>query len=104
VGRVAGVLTRIAAAAAVLGLAGWATALLTIIGDQDVPEPLIRAAQGAQWIAVLGVLPATFLLVSSVRHRTGAIRVAGSVCLLLALAGTAWFAQAYGLLLPDVSY
>jgi hypothetical protein len=88
----------------VLGLAGWTTVVLVVMGGQEVPEPLIRAAQGAQWAGVLGVLPAAFLLVTSVRHRTGPIRIAGSVCLLLALAGTAWFAQAFGLLSPDVSY
>jgi CubicO group peptidase (beta-lactamase class C family) len=102
--RPARALTRVAAAAAVLGLAGWTTVVLVVMGGQEVPEPLIRAAQGAQWVGVLGVLPAAFLLVTSVRHRTGPIRIAGSVCLLLALAGTAWFAQAFGLLSPDVSY
>jgi hypothetical protein len=88
----------------VLGLAGWTTVILIIMGDQEVPDALIRAAQGAQWVGALGVLPAAFLLIKSVRHRTGPIRIAGSVCLLLALAGTAWFAQAFGLLSPDVSY
>jgi hypothetical protein len=103
-GRWARILTRIAAAAAVLGLAGWTSVMLLIIGDQDLPEPLIRAAQGAQWVALFGVLPAAVLAVASVRHRAGAIRTLGSVCLLLALVGTAWFAQAFGLLSPDVSY
>jgi hypothetical protein len=43
-------------------------------------------------------------LVASVRYREGVLGVLGSVCLLLALAGTAWFAEAFGLLSPDLSY
>jgi CubicO group peptidase (beta-lactamase class C family) len=104
VGRVARILTRIATAAAVLALAGWTAVVLTVSGLQDVPEPLIRALQGAQWLALAGVLPAAVLLVASVRHRTGLIRILGSVCLLLALVGTGWFAQSFGLLSLDVSY
>jgi hypothetical protein len=102
--RPARVLTRIAACAAVLGLAGWTVVITMIMGDQEVPDTLIRTAQVAQWAGVVGMLPAAFLVITSVRHRTGPIRIAGSVCLLLALAGTAWFAQAFGLLSPDVSY
>jgi len=104
IGRVARVLTRIAAAAALLALGGWAVAVLTIVGLQDVPEPLIRVLQGAQWVAVLGVLPATVALVASVRHRSGPIRILGSVFVLLSLVGLGWFAQAFGLLSLDVSY
>jgi hypothetical protein len=98
------VLTRIAACAAVLGLAGWTVVIMMIMGDHEVPEALIRTVQGAQWAGVVGMLPAAILVVTSVRHRAGPIRITGSVCVLLALAGTAWFAQAFGLLSPDISY
>lgn len=103
-GRTARVLTRVAAAAAVLALVGWTAVVLTIAGLGDVPALLIHALQAAQWMALAGVLPAAFVLVSSVRHRTGAMRVVGSVLLLLALVGTAWFAQGFDLLSLDVSY
>jgi CubicO group peptidase (beta-lactamase class C family) len=103
-GRVARVLTRVAAAVALLALAGWTAVVVTISGLQEVPEPLLRALQGAQWVALLGVLPAAARLVASVRYREGVLGVLGSVCLLLALAGTAWFAEAFGLLSPDLSY
>jgi CubicO group peptidase (beta-lactamase class C family) len=103
-GRVARILTRIGAAAAVLALGGWTAVVLAIVSDQDVPEPLIRALQATQWVALLGVLPAAVLLVASVRHRARPIRIVGSVSLLLALVGTAWFAQSFGLLSLDVSY
>jgi CubicO group peptidase (beta-lactamase class C family) len=103
-GRRARLLTRIATAAAVLALGGWTAVVLTIAGLQDVPEAIVRALQAAQWVALIGVLPAALLVVASVRHRAGTIRILGSVCLLLALVGTAWFAQSFGLLSPDVSY
>lgn len=102
--RAARVLTRIAAAAAVLALAGWTALVLTIAGLQDVPEAFIRVLQGAQWVALAGVLPSALLVVASVRYRAGLIRTLGNVSLLLALVGTAWFAQAFGLLSLDVSY
>lgn len=102
--RAARVLTRIAAAAAVLALAGWTALVLTIAGLQDVPEAFIRVLQGAQWVALVGVLPSALLVVASIRYRAGLIRTLGNVSLLLALVGTAWFAQAFGLLSLDVSY
>jgi CubicO group peptidase (beta-lactamase class C family) len=104
VNRLARTPTRVAVAAAVFALAGWAAVVVTIAGLQDVPVALLRALQAAQWVALLGLVPAAALLVGTIRHRAGALRVIGSVCVLLALAGTAWFAQAYGLLAPDVSY
>ena len=102
--RAARVLTRIAAAAAVLALAGWTALVLTIAGLQDVPEAFIRVVQGAQLVALVGVLPSALLVVASLRYRAGLIRTLGNVSLLLALVGTAWFAQAFGLLSLDVSY
>jgi CubicO group peptidase (beta-lactamase class C family) len=104
VGGAARVLSRIAAVAAVLALAGWTAVISTIAGLQDVPEPLIRALQGAQWMALFGVIPAAIALVVHVRCRAGLARILGSVLLMLALVGTAWFALVFGLLSPAVSY
>jgi hypothetical protein len=104
VGGAARVLTRIAAACAVVALAGWTTAVLMIIGLQDVPEPVLRAMQGAQWAALIGVIPAAVGLVVTVQRRAGRARILGSVLPLLALVGTAWFALFFGLVSPSVSY
>jgi CubicO group peptidase (beta-lactamase class C family) len=104
VGGAARVLTRIATAAAVLALAGWTIAILMIIGMQNVPDPFIRALQGAQWAALIGVIPAAIGLVVTVQRRAGKARILGSVFPMLALVGTAWFALVFGLLSPSVSY
>jgi CubicO group peptidase (beta-lactamase class C family) len=104
VGGAARLLSRIAAVAAVLVLVGWTAVISTIAGLQDVPEPLIRALQGAQWVALFGVIPAAIALVVHVRCRAGLARILGSVLLMLALVGTAWFALVFGLLSPAVSY
>ena len=103
-GRAARILTRVATGCAVLALAGWAAVIAQIAELQDVPEPVIRALQAAQWVALLGVIPAAIGLVVAVRHRAGPGRVLGSALLLLALVGTASFAVVFGLLSPSVSY
>jgi CubicO group peptidase (beta-lactamase class C family) len=104
VGRTARVLTRVATAVAVLALAGWAMVIVRAAGLQDVPEPLLQALRAAQWVTLIGVIPAAVGLVVTVRHRAGVVRILGSVCLLLALVGTTWFALVFGLLSPTVSY
>jgi hypothetical protein len=104
VGGAARVLSRIAVVAAVLALAGWTAVIFTIVGSQEVPGPLIRALHGAQWIALIGVIPAAIALVVRVRYRAGRARIIGSVLVMLALVGTAWFALVFGLLSPTVSY
>jgi CubicO group peptidase (beta-lactamase class C family) len=103
-GHTARVLTRLATACAVLALAGWVFVIVTIAGLQDVPTTAIRLLQGAQWVALAGVVPATIGLIVAVRFRAGLMRLVGSVLLLLALVGTAWFALVFGLLSPTVSY
>ncbi|MDT7784674.1 MAG: hypothetical protein QOF58_3093 [Pseudonocardiales bacterium] len=104
VGRTARILTRVAAAAGVLALAGWVVVIVTISGMQDLPAPLIHALQAAQWVALAGVIPAAISLVVTVRRRAGRVAVLGSVLLLLALVGISWFALVFGLLSPAVSY
>ncbi|MBC8092244.1 MAG: beta-lactamase family protein [Pseudonocardia sp.] len=103
-GRTARTLTRIAAASAVLALAGWMVVVVSIAGLTDVPEPAIRALQVAQWVALVGLLPAAVRLVLLVRHRAGRARILGNAVRFLALAGTAWFAVLFGLLSASVSY
>jgi hypothetical protein len=88
----------------VLALAGWVFVIVTIAGLEDVPTTAIRLLQGAQWVALAGVVPATIGLIVAVRFRAGLMRLLGSVLLLLALVGTAWFALVFGLLSPTVSY
>ena len=104
VGRTARILTWIAAAAGVLALAGWAAAIVTTSGLQDLPASLIHGLQAAQWVALAGVIPAAVGLVVAVRRRAGRAAVLGSVLLLLALGGISWFALVFGLLSPAVSY
>ncbi|WP_433555408.1 serine hydrolase domain-containing protein [Pseudonocardia xinjiangensis] len=104
VGRTARILTRVAAAAGVLALAGWAVVIVTISGLQDLPAPLIHALQAAQWVALAGVVPAAVGLVVAVRRRAGRAAVLGSVFLLPAMVGISWFALVFGLLSPSVSY
>jgi CubicO group peptidase (beta-lactamase class C family) len=102
--RVATTLTRIATAAGVLALVGWALVIPAVGRLQDVPAPAIRAVQGAQLLALVGVLPAAVALVLALRRRAGAARVVGALAVLLALVGLGWVAAMSGLLQPSVSY
>jgi CubicO group peptidase (beta-lactamase class C family) len=103
-GRAADAMTRAATASAVVALAGWTLAIGTIAGLQDVPEPVIRVLQAAQWVGLIGVLPAAIQLLLLVRQRAGLARILGNAIRLLALVGTAWFALVFGLLSAAVSY
>jgi CubicO group peptidase (beta-lactamase class C family) len=103
-GRVTRILTKIAAIGTVLALAGWTITVLTVMGLQDVPAASLRQLQVVQAIGVLGLVPAVLQVVSAVRHRHGWRRVAGTVLVVLALAGIAWFAFEFRLLAPSVSY
>ncbi|GIJ23042.1 serine hydrolase domain-containing protein [Micromonospora lutea] len=103
-GRTARVLTRVAVAGALLALAGWTVSVVSIMGLRDVPDASLRVVQLMQLIGLLGVLPAAVRLVDDLRRRAGWHRVAGSVAVLLALAGTAWFAVEFMLLAPSISY
>ncbi|MFI9527118.1 serine hydrolase domain-containing protein [Micromonospora rosaria] len=103
-GRTARVLSRVAVAGALLALVGWAVAVVSIMGFQDVPAATLRVVQALQLLGVLGVLPAVVRLVDDVRRRVGWPRIVGSTLVLLALAGTGWFAVEFMLLAPSVSY
>ena len=103
-GRTARVLSRLAVASAVLALVGWAASIVTIMGLQDVPAAVLRTVQVLQLIGLLGVLPAAVRLVDDLRRRVGWSRTTGSALLLLALAGTGWFAVEFMLLAPSISY
>lgn len=103
-GRVWRVLTRVASASAVVAVLGWAVVVTTVMGLQEVPAGQLRVLQGLQVLGVLGLVPAVVRVVGDVRRRAGWWRVAGSVLVLLALAGVAWFALTYRLIAPSVSY
>ncbi|WP_431729430.1 serine hydrolase domain-containing protein [Verrucosispora sp. TAA-831] len=103
-GRTARVLSRVAVAGALLALTGWAVSVVTVMGLQDVSAASLRTIQALQVIGLLGVLPAGVRLVDDVRRRVGRHRVAASALILLALAGTGWFAVEFMLLAPSISY
>ena len=103
-GRTARVLTRVAAASAVLAVAGWAVAITTIMGLVDLPEGGLRALQVLQGVGILGLVPATVRVVGDLRRRAGGRRVAAGVLMLLALGVVAWFAVTYRLIAPSLSY
>jgi hypothetical protein len=103
-GRTTRLLTRIATVAAVLALGGWTATVLTVMGLEDVSEFSLRQLQVVQALGVLGIVPAALQVVDAVRHRHGWRRILGTVLVLLALAGIAWFAFEFRLLAPSVSY
>lgn len=103
-GRPARIATRVASAAALVALAGWFVAATTVMGLQEVPATGLRVLQGLQALGVLGLVPALVRVIGDVRRHAGWRRVLGSVLVLLALAGVAWFAVTYRLLAPSVSY
>lgn len=102
-GRLARVLTRVAVACALIALSGWLVTFTAIMSYADYPGWAIRVVQGFQLLAGLGVIPAVFVVVDTVRRRTWA-RVAGAVLVLLALAGMTWFANTFLLLAPSITY
>ena len=103
-GRLSRTLAKIGVVSAVLALAGWALTVMTVMGLEDVSEFSLRQLQVVQGIGVLGLVPAVLQLVGAVRNRHGWRRVLGLVLVVLALAGTAWFAFEFRLLAPSVSY
>ncbi|WP_432050235.1 serine hydrolase domain-containing protein [Verrucosispora sp. NA02020] len=103
-GRTARVLSRVAVAGALLALTGWAVSVVAVMGLQDVSATSLRTVQALQLIGLLGVLPATVRLVDDVRRRVGWHRITASALILLALAGTGWFAVEFMLLAPSISY
>ncbi|MEQ3549654.1 serine hydrolase domain-containing protein [Pseudonocardia nematodicida] len=97
-------LTRVAVAAGVVALAGWTVSIATILSFGDIPFAVLQGLQVAQWVALLGVAAAAGAVVTALRAGAGRGRVTGRVVQLLALAGTAWVAVAFGLLSSSLSY
>lgn len=98
------VLTRVAAASAVVAAVAWVAVVSTVMGLQEVPAAGIRVVQVLQGVAALGIVPGVLRVVADVRGRAGWCRVTGSALVLAALVGVTWFAWTYGLLAPSVSY
>ncbi|WP_379872406.1 serine hydrolase domain-containing protein [Marinactinospora rubrisoli] len=103
-GRVVRVLTRICMAGATLAIVGWAVTISTAMQLHDVPAELIHVIQAAQWLGVVGVIPAAIGLITDIHRRAGWARVLGAVLVLVALVGIAWLSVVFNLLVPDVSY
>ncbi|WP_275004008.1 serine hydrolase domain-containing protein [Promicromonospora iranensis] len=98
------ILTKVAAVCAVLALGGWTATVMTVMGLEEVSQFSLRQLQVVQAVGVLGIVPAVLQVVSAVRHRLGWRRILGTVLVVLALAGIAWFAVEFRLLAPSVSY
>ncbi|MQS07227.1 serine hydrolase domain-containing protein, partial [Streptomyces alkaliphilus] len=92
------------AVAALTALAGWALVLTRIMELEPVPSLLLRALVGAQWLGVLGLIPAALVLVGDIRHRAGPGRYVAGALVLLGFVGVAYFAAVFGLLSPDITY
>ncbi|WP_205650685.1 serine hydrolase domain-containing protein [Actinoplanes solisilvae] len=103
-GRTARILSRVAVGCALLAVGGWVGSLVLIMGLEDLSTVSMRSVQVAQLIGLLGVIPAAVRLLDDVRRRVGWSRTAGSALVLLALAGTGWFAVEFMLLSPNISY
>jgi CubicO group peptidase (beta-lactamase class C family) len=103
-GRKWRVMTRVAMAAAVIAVGTWAVVLMQVMGLHEVPVGAIRNAQALQLVGAVGTIPAAVRVVAETRRGAGWRRVAASALVLLALIGVAWFAVAFQLLSPDVSY
>lgn len=103
-GRLVRLASRVGVASALLALVGWVVVFVSVMNLSDVPAPALRLVQVLQLVGVVALVPTALRLVDDVRHRAGWVRTAGSALVLLALAGTAWFAVAFRLLAPSVSY
>lgn len=103
-GRLVRLASRVGVVSALLALVGWVVVFVSVMNLSDVPAPALRLVQVLQLVGVVALVPTALRLVDDVRHRAGWVRTAGSALVLLALAGTAWFAVAFRLLAPSVSY
>lgn len=102
--RSARLLTRLGAGLALVALAGWLATVQSVMGLQQVPFAALRVLQVLQALGVLAVVPATVVLLQTVRSGAGWRRVTAAVVVVLALVGIAWFAVTFRLLAPSVSY
>jgi hypothetical protein len=102
--RISRLLTRLAAASALVALAGWIQAVTQIMELQDMSFLVLRGFQALQVLGVLGVIPAAIVVTRGIRSRIGWMRVTGWILVLAALVGVAWFALTFQLIAPSVSY
>ncbi len=103
-GRWARVLTRVGVAANVAAFIGWVAAIITLMGLQDIPSAVLVLLLILQSVGVLGIFPAAVALFNDVRRKAGWKRYVGSALILAALIGIGWFANAFNLVAPNVSY
>ncbi|MBP1240680.1 CubicO group peptidase (beta-lactamase class C family) [Frigoribacterium sp. PvP120] len=103
-GRRTLLLSRLGQVATVVALVGWALVAVQALSFVDVPAVSLRVLQGLQVVGVLAVVPAVLATWQAVRDRRGALVVTGRVLVVLALVALAWFALAYRLISPSVSY
>lgn len=97
-------LTRLGAGLALVALAGWLVTVQAVTGLQQVPFAVLRVLQVLQALGVLAVVPATVVVLQTVRSGAGWRRATAAVLVVLALVGIAWFAVTFRLLAPSVSY
>ncbi|GIG40797.1 serine hydrolase domain-containing protein [Cellulomonas phragmiteti] len=102
--RLSRTLTRVAAASAVLALAGWAYVVLTLSQLGDVPDVVIRLVQVLTVLGVLGLVAAVWRLVGEARTRTGRLAVTAASLTVVAFAAVSWAANTLLLTSPDITY
>jgi CubicO group peptidase (beta-lactamase class C family) len=97
-------LSRLGQLSTVVALVGWALVAVQALSFVDVPAMSLRVLQALQVVGVLAVVPAVLATWQAVRDRRGTLVVTGRVLVVLALVALAWFALAYRLISPSVSY
>lgn len=102
--RTTRVLTRVAALATVVALAGWVLVVVTLVSLAPVPTLVLRLLQVLTAVGVLGVLAAGWRVTAEARARTGWWRVAAATLVLGALVATSWAVFQVHLLSPDLTY
>lgn len=103
-GRAVRILTQTGVGLALAATAGWAATIMTLMSYQDVPDSVLRILQGGQVLGALAIIPGLVHLVDAVRFRQGALAVLARAAVVAAMAGVAWFALAFHLIAPSVSY
>ncbi|PAY22092.1 serine hydrolase [Dietzia natronolimnaea] len=102
--RVPRLVTRLAALAAVSGSATWAYVLVAALGMDPVPTAVIRTAQTLTALGVLGLPFSVWWTIAVFRVRSGRLRLAAAVMVVLGFAAFTFGAVELLLLSPDISY
>lgn len=97
-------MTRLAALAAVSGSATWAYVLVAALGMDPVPTAVIRTAQTLTALGVLGLPFSVWWTIAVFRVRSGRLRLAAAVMVVLGFAAFTFGAVELLLLSPDISY